>query len=139
MRTFKLQVQTSVDGYMAGPNGEMDRMPLPWSDDVNGCVDALTESVDCIVLGRRLAEGFVPHWAAGPEGEDRASIDWMNGTPKRSRRCRAGLPRLRRLGVASPRQAGAAWPVGRRGGNRVHGGSRVHRLRLVPWLLLTGE
>ncbi|MEV0400205.1 hypothetical protein [Actinoallomurus sp. NPDC050550] len=24
MRTFKLQVQTTVDGYMAGPNGEMD-------------------------------------------------------------------------------------------------------------------
>jgi dihydrofolate reductase len=34
------------------------------------------------VLGRKLAEGFIPAWASGPEGEDQASIDWMNDTPK---------------------------------------------------------
>ncbi|MEZ0284474.1 MAG: dihydrofolate reductase family protein [Thermoleophilia bacterium] len=82
MRTFKLQLQTTVDGYMAGPNGEMDWMTLPWTDDMSAYVDALTEPVDCIVLGRRLAEGFIPAWASRPEGEDPASIDWMNETPK---------------------------------------------------------
>ena len=82
MRKFKLQVQTTVDGYMAGPNGEMDWMTLPWTDDLNTYVDALGEKVDCIVLGRKLAEGFIPAWAAGPEGEDQASIDQMNNTPK---------------------------------------------------------
>jgi hypothetical protein len=30
MRKFRLQVQTTVDGYMAGPNGEMDWMTFPW-------------------------------------------------------------------------------------------------------------
>ena len=82
MRKFKLQVQTSVDGYMAGPNGEMDWMTLPWTDDISAYVDALTEPVDCIVLGHKLAEGFIPAWAAGPEGETQESIDWMNNTPK---------------------------------------------------------
>ncbi|MGH3450059.1 MAG: dihydrofolate reductase family protein [Haloechinothrix sp.] len=82
MRKFKLQVQTSVDGYMAGPNGEMDWMTFPWTDDINAYIDALTESVDCIVLGRKLAEGFIPTWAAQPEGESQESIDWMNNTPK---------------------------------------------------------
>ena len=82
LRTFKLQVQTSVDGYMAGPNGEMDWMTFPWTDDLSAYVDALTEPVDCIVLGRKLAEGFIPAWASGPEGEDQASIDKMNHTPK---------------------------------------------------------
>ncbi len=82
MRKLKLQVQTSVDGYMAGPNGEMDWMTFPWTDDINAYVDALSESVDCIVLGRKLAEGFIPAWAAGPEGETQESIDWMNDTPK---------------------------------------------------------
>jgi dihydrofolate reductase len=82
MRTFKLQVQTTVDGYMAGPNGEMDWTTVPWTDDISAYVDALTEPVDCIVLGRKLAEGFIPAWAAGPEGETQASIDWMNNTPK---------------------------------------------------------
>ena len=82
MRTFKLQVQTTVDCYMAGPDGEMDWMLFPWSDDLNAYVTALTEPVDCIVLGRRLAEGFIPHWASQPEGEDQAGVDKMNSTPK---------------------------------------------------------
>ncbi len=82
MRKFKLQAQTSVDGYMAGPNGEMDWMTFPWTDDINAYIDALTEPVDCIVLGRKLAEGFIPAWAAGPPGETQESIDWMNNTPK---------------------------------------------------------
>ncbi|MFI0369743.1 dihydrofolate reductase family protein [Actinomadura sp. 1N219] len=82
MRKFKLQVQMSVDGYMAGPDGEMDWLTFPWTDDVNAYVGALTRPVDTIVLGRRLAEGFIPTWEAGPEGEDQESIDWMNDTPK---------------------------------------------------------
>ncbi|MFG3438113.1 dihydrofolate reductase family protein [Nonomuraea sp. NPDC047897] len=82
MRTFKLQVQISVDGYMAGPDGEMDWVAGSWTDDLSTYVDELTRTVDCIVLGRRLAEGFIPTWAAGPEGEDKESIDWMNDTPK---------------------------------------------------------
>lgn len=59
-RRFKLQVQTSVDGYMAGPNGEMDWMTFPGTDDISASSDALHKSVDCIVLGRALAEGFIP-------------------------------------------------------------------------------
>ena len=82
MRKFKLQVQTSVDGYMAGPNGEMDWMTFPWTDDINAYIGALDDPVDCIVLGRKLAEGFIPAWASGPPGEDQASIDKMNDMPK---------------------------------------------------------
>ncbi|SDJ73189.1 dihydrofolate reductase family protein [Nonomuraea jiangxiensis] len=83
MRTFKLQVQVTADGYMAGPNGEMDWAGgTPWTDDLSTYIDALTKKVDLIVLGRKLAEGFIPAWASGPEGEDQSSIDWMNQTPK---------------------------------------------------------
>jgi dihydrofolate reductase len=82
VRKFLLQVQTTVDGYMGGPNGEMDWTTFPWTDDINAYIDGLTQRVDCIVLGRKLAEGFIPAWAAGPPGEDQASIDWMNDTPK---------------------------------------------------------
>lgn len=63
MRTLKLQVQMTVDGYVAGPNGEMDWMNFNWDDELKDYVTALTEPVDCIVLGRKLAEGFIPHWA----------------------------------------------------------------------------
>ncbi|MGK5739366.1 dihydrofolate reductase family protein [Micromonospora sp. URMC 103] len=82
MRKLKLQVLTTVDGYMGGPNGEMDWMTFPWTDDISSYIDALTKPVDTILLGRRLAEGFIPAWAAGPPGEAQESIDWMNDTPK---------------------------------------------------------
>lgn len=64
MRKLKLQVQMTVDGYMAGPNGEMDFLVWDWDDALKQYVTDLTEPVDCIVLGRKLAEGFIPHWAA---------------------------------------------------------------------------
>lgn len=63
MRKLKLQVQMTVDGYIAGPNGELDFMVWDWDDELKQYVTALTEPVDCIVLGRKLAEGFIPHWA----------------------------------------------------------------------------
>jgi dihydrofolate reductase len=82
MRRFKLQVQTTVDGYMAGPDGEMDWMTVPWSVDVGSHINGLMRPVDTIVLGRKLAEGFIPAWAAGPPGESPEAVDFMNNTPK---------------------------------------------------------
>ena len=60
----------TVDGYIAGPNHEMDWMTFNWDDELKHYVGELTQSFDCIVLGRKLAEGFIPHWAsvaANPE------------------------------------------------------------------------
>ncbi|MEV6431078.1 dihydrofolate reductase family protein [Nocardia sp. NPDC051463] len=82
MRKLKLQVQMTVDGYMSGPNGEMDWMTFPWTDDIGAYIGALTAQVDTIVLGRKLAEGFIPHWASNPAGEPQEAIDQMNNTPK---------------------------------------------------------
>ena len=82
MRKFKLQVQATVDGYMGGPSGEIDWTTYPWTDDINAYIKALMEPVDTIVLGRKLAEGFIPAWKAGPPGETQEAIDWMNNTPR---------------------------------------------------------
>lgn len=64
MRKLKLQVQISVDGFISGLNGEMDWMALNWSDDIKTYVDEITKPVDTILLGKNLAMGFIPHWAA---------------------------------------------------------------------------
>jgi dihydrofolate reductase len=64
MRKLKLQVQMSVDGFISGPNGEMDWLTFDWDDDLKECVTEITTPIDCIVLGRKLAQGFIPHWAA---------------------------------------------------------------------------
>lgn len=70
MRKLKLQVQMTVDGYIAGPQGEMDWMTFNWDDELQQYVAALMEPVDCIVLGRKLAEGFIPYWASVANNPD---------------------------------------------------------------------
>jgi dihydrofolate reductase len=54
----------SVDGYIAGPNGEMDWMVRDWDDDkLKNRIFELTESVDTIILGRKMTDGFVSYWS----------------------------------------------------------------------------
>ena len=69
MRKLKLQVQMTVDGFIAGLNGEMDWTARDWDGELKKYVTEITEPVDCIVLGRKLAQGFIPHWASHPEQE----------------------------------------------------------------------
>ncbi len=85
MRKLKLQVQTTLDGYIAGPNSEMDWMAFPWHDDINAYVTDLTASIDTILLGRNLAQGFIPHWAsvaADPNNPEVAAGKLFSETPK---------------------------------------------------------
>ena len=63
MRKLKLQVQISVDGYVAGPDGSMDWMVWNWGEDLNRYVEELTDSIDTILLGRKMAAGFIDHWS----------------------------------------------------------------------------
>ena len=73
MRKLKLQVQMTVDGYIGGPNGEMDWLTFDWDDELKKYVAEITAAVDCIVLGRKLAQGFIPHWravAANPDNPE---------------------------------------------------------------------
>lgn len=74
MRKLKLQVQMTVDGYIAGSNGEMDWMALDWGEDIGNYVTNLTANVDCILLGRKLAQGFIPHWAAVAADPDNPAV-----------------------------------------------------------------
>ena len=75
----------SVNGFIAGPKGEMDWMTWDWDDALNNYVNSILESVDCIVLGRKLAEGFIPHWAgvaADPDNPEYKSGRIFTDTPK---------------------------------------------------------
>jgi dihydrofolate reductase len=53
----------SVDGYIAGPNGEMDWMVWNWDDKLKTYVSELTEPVDTIILGRKMTDGFISYWS----------------------------------------------------------------------------
>ncbi len=75
----------SVDGYIAGPNGEMDWLVWNWDDKLKEYVNKLTESVDSILLGRKMAEGFISHWSdvmTKPDHPDYAFAKKMIEIPK---------------------------------------------------------
>lgn len=70
MRKLKLLVQTSIDGFIADKNGKTDWMlwnwgnEWNWDDELRKYFTDLTNSIDCILLSRQMAEeGFVAHWA----------------------------------------------------------------------------
>ena len=62
MRKVKLQIQMSIDGYVARPNGEQDWMT--WNPDAQllQFISSLIDSSDTILPGRKMTDGFVSHW-----------------------------------------------------------------------------
>ena len=62
MRKLKLQVQLSVDGYVAGPNGELDWMTWEHSEKLIDRINEITDSSDTILLGRKMTDGFINYW-----------------------------------------------------------------------------
>ena len=85
MRKLKLQVQMTVDGFVCGPNGELDWAMMQWTDDVKKYVTELTDSCDTILLGHNMTDGFVKHWEAAlekPESEEYSFAKKMVDYPK---------------------------------------------------------
>ena len=83
MRKVKLQMQQTANGFVGGPNGELDWMEWNWTDDIKKCVNELTDSSDTILLGRKMTDGFVTHWEnVKPEDEEYPFARKMVDTPK---------------------------------------------------------
>jgi dihydrofolate reductase len=63
MRKLKLQVQMSLDGFVAGPNGELDWIWIGERDEaILERVMALADTCDAILLGRKMTQAFIDHW-----------------------------------------------------------------------------
>jgi dihydrofolate reductase len=62
MRKLKLQVQISVDGYVGGPDGDLDWRTWDWDDKLKEFAYPLRDFSDTILLGRKTAEVFIPHF-----------------------------------------------------------------------------
>ena len=63
LRKLRLQVQMSVDGCIAGPNGEMDWMVGLLDDELIKYTYKLHEPVDTILLGRKMTDVFISTWS----------------------------------------------------------------------------
>ena len=62
MRKLKLQVQITVDGFVGGPDGDHDWRIWNWDDKLKEFAYPLRDVCDTILLGRKMAEVFIPHF-----------------------------------------------------------------------------
>jgi len=65
MRKLKLQVQMTIDGFVAGPDGQLDWIWIETGEKDDSSfrrVIELANSCDTILLGRKMIPGFIDHW-----------------------------------------------------------------------------
>ena len=83
MRKLKLQVQMTVDGFVAGPEGQLDWMTRNLDEGVIARIVQITDSSNTILLGRKMTEGFINYWeAVQPHSPEYIFARKMVDTPK---------------------------------------------------------
>ncbi|MFL5616286.1 MAG: dihydrofolate reductase family protein [Gemmatimonadaceae bacterium] len=85
MRKLKLQVQITTDGFVAGPEGQLDWMTFEMDEKLLAFINRLTDTSDTILLGRKMTEGFVKYWEGvltKPESPEYSFAQKMVGYPK---------------------------------------------------------
>jgi dihydrofolate reductase len=85
MRKLKLQMQISVDGFVAGPEGQLDWMTFDMDEKLLSFINRLTDTSDTILLGRKMTEGFIKYWEhviTQPNSPEYSFGEKMVRTPK---------------------------------------------------------
>jgi dihydrofolate reductase len=87
MRRIKLQIQLSLDGFVSGPQGEMNWLVWDWDNVLKNYVALLTDSADTFLMGRATGEGMAVYWPTVPANpESKEEEKWMaeklNNSPK---------------------------------------------------------
>ncbi|HEU0107395.1 MAG TPA: dihydrofolate reductase family protein [Vicinamibacteria bacterium] len=85
MRKLKLQMQTTVDGCVAGPEGQLDWMTFDMDAGLIAFINQLTDTCDAILLGRKMTDGFIRYWEHAVTQKDSPEYEFaqkMVGLPK---------------------------------------------------------
>ena len=85
MGKLKLQMQITVDGYVAGPEGQLDWMTFDMDAGLLTFINHLTDTSDTILLGRKMTGGFIKYWEHAVTQKDSPEYDFaqkMVGLPK---------------------------------------------------------
>ncbi len=85
MRKLKLQTQVTVDGYVAGPEGQLDWMTFDMDAGLLAFINHLTDTSDTILLGRKMTDGFIKYWeqvVTPKDTPEHAFAEKMVGLPK---------------------------------------------------------
>jgi len=62
MRKLKLQMNLTTDGFVAGPDGQLDWMSSSMDERQLNQLNELTESMDTILMGHGMVEEFTTYW-----------------------------------------------------------------------------
>lgn len=83
MRKLKLQMQITVDGFVAGPEGQLDWMTWTMDEKLIAFINHLTDTSDTILMERKMTEGFVNYWeGVQPDSPEYEFAQKMVDTPK---------------------------------------------------------
>jgi dihydrofolate reductase len=86
MRKLKLQMTVTLDGFVAGFNGEMDWFMDIKPGEITPLVYELIDSSDTILLGRKMIPGFTSYWEGvadnHPESPEHSFAQRMVNTNK---------------------------------------------------------
>jgi len=66
-------MRISVDGFVGGPNGEED-WDIKSDETLWQLINELPDSSDTLLLGRKMAEGFIPHFEGFESDSPRAGF-----------------------------------------------------------------
>lgn len=62
MRKLKLHMDMTIDGFVAGPKGQLDWL-TNWLDEKLLAFEYdFTDSSDTLLLGRKTVDAFTEHW-----------------------------------------------------------------------------
>jgi dihydrofolate reductase len=62
MRKLKLQMQMTINGYVAQPNGKNDWMTWNPDDELIAFMSSLLDTSDTLLIGRKTAEAIIQYW-----------------------------------------------------------------------------
>ncbi len=62
VRKLKLQMQITVDGFVAGSESQLDWMTPIFDAKGHAFINHLTDTSDTILLGRNMTAGLIKHW-----------------------------------------------------------------------------
>ena len=62
MRKLKLQMQMTINGYVAQPDGKNDWMTWNPDDELTAFMSSMLDTSDTLLLGRKTAESIIKFW-----------------------------------------------------------------------------
>ena len=85
MRKITLLIHVSLDGFTAGPNGEMDWIKV--DDEIFDVVAKMTDDADTALFGRKTYELMESYWPTAAEKPNASKHDiehanWVNNAEK---------------------------------------------------------